>query len=103
MVAATRTRTRTTTTAPANATTADRGRRVSLGTAFMTKNDSFYAGGIEPSNGTYANQTELLGLLGPAPEGFHWRLKVWVVDYEKNGVQKTRLDVAAELEPIQAR
>jgi hypothetical protein len=99
MVAATRTRTRTTTTAPANATTADRGRRVSLGTAFETKNENFFSGPIAPSNGTYANQSELLGLLGPAPEGHAWRIKLFV----KEAKGKTLVDVVAEIEPIVAR
>jgi len=96
MVAATRTRTRATTTAPANATKSDRGRRVSLGTLFDTKNEDFFSGPIAPQKDNYLNQSELLSLLGDAPEGQHWRIKAWV----KEAKGRTVIDVVAELEPI---
>ena len=82
-----------------NAVKAERGRRVSLGTAFSTSNEDFYSGPISGPNGQYANQSELLELLGEAPAGHAWRVKLFV----KEAKGKTLVDVVAEIEPIQSR
>lgn len=97
----TRTRTRTASTAAAtsNVTQTERGRRVSLGTAFETRNENFFSGPISEANGQYANQSELLKLLGPAPEGHAWRVKLFI----KEAKGKTLVDIVAEIEPIQQR
>jgi hypothetical protein len=95
------TRTRRTVAAatPSNAVKAERGRRVSLGTAFATSNEDFFSGPIQGQRENYLNQSELLNLLGPAPEGHAWRIKLFV----REAKGKTLVDCVAEIEPLQAR
>jgi hypothetical protein len=69
--------------------------RISVGTSFDTKNDAFFAGRLQPADGRYANQDELLKMLPTPAEGHHWGLKVFVRE-TKNG--RTVLDVILQQE-----
>jgi hypothetical protein len=104
MTATTTTRARTTRAAAANTSNATpaaapavKNRRVSLGTLFPTSNDMFMSGPISGPTSQYLNQAEFLGLLGPAPEGFAWRVKAFFKETKAGDVA----DVVAELEPLQ--
>jgi hypothetical protein len=79
-----------TTTAPVDAQP-----RISVGTAFDTKNESFFAGRTQAADGRYANQDELLKLLPTPNDGHHWAIKVFVRE-TKNG--RTVLDVVLQQE-----
>jgi hypothetical protein len=69
--------------------------RISVGTSFDTKNEAFFAGRLQPADGRYANQEELLKLLPTPDEGKHWGLKVFVRE-TKNG--RTVLDIILQQE-----
>ena len=71
-------------------------RRLSLGSAWATKNESFFAGRVLPGDGRYANQDDFLGLLGEAQEGYHWVIKTFV---RVTKTHKTLLDIIVEEEP----
>lgn len=69
--------------------------RISVGTAFDTKNPAFFSGRPQEADARYSNQSELLKLLPAAPEGFHWSLKVFARE-TRNG--RTLLDVILQQE-----
>jgi hypothetical protein len=69
--------------------------RISVGTTFDTKNEAFFAGRLQPAEGRYANQDELLKLLPEAAEGHHWALKVFVRETKNS---RTLLDVVLQQE-----
>jgi hypothetical protein len=71
-------------------------RKLSLGTAFETSNDSFFAGPISPAEGEYSNESQFLALLGEPQEGYRWRVKA----FAKQGA-KLRLEIIAQEEPLQ--
>lgn len=83
-------KTKATNTAPAA-----KSPRIPVGTAWETRNESFFAGGLKPADGRYENSQQLLELLPAAPEGQHYALKVFVRDI-KDG--RTVLDVILQLE-----
>ena len=71
-------------------------RKLSLGTAFETSNNSFFAGPISPAENEYANEAASLELLGEPQEGYRWRIKA----FAKQGA-KLRLEIIAQEEPLQ--
>ena len=84
-------------TAASAANAAQVGRRVSLGTAWETPNDNFFAGTLQGASAEYKNQDELLGLIGAPAEGHQWRIKLFVREL-KNG--KTVVDAVLQEEPM---
>ncbi len=76
------------------------GRRVSLGTAWETANENFFAGLLKEADAEYKNQSELLELVGQPAEGHQWRVKLFVREL-KNG--KTVIDAVLQEDPIYAR
>lgn len=83
-------KTKATNTAPA-----EQAPRISVGTCFDTKNEAFFAGRLQPADGRYANQQQLLELLPPAEDGHHYAIKAFVRE-TKNG--RTVLDVVLQQE-----
>jgi hypothetical protein len=69
--------------------------RISIGTAWETRNESFFAGRLKPADGRYANQEELMRLLPAPSEGHHWALKLFVREV---GTGQTVVDVILQQE-----
>jgi hypothetical protein len=64
----------------ATKTTAEvfKGRRISLGSLWETRNEDFFSGVLKPSDGRYSNQQEILDHLPEPTVGTHWVYKAWV-------------------------
>jgi hypothetical protein len=99
----TRTAGKTTKTAAAKAAAAEKGRRMSLGTAWATTNEDFYAGTLNEATPQYQNQQQLLDLLGAPAEGYQWRIKLFVREVETKKGTATVVDAVIEEEPIYQR
>ncbi len=82
-------------------------RRVSVGTAWATSNDDFYAGDLKEETAKYQNQQVMLNLVGPAAEGMQWTVKLFLreTEFERKGklVTTTVVDVVLEETEIYKR
>lgn len=90
-----RTTTRTTRTARSNATSV-KPQRLSLGTAWSTSNEDFYAGKLQDASGQYQNQAEFLSMLPQCPEGFHWEVKLFLRQVDTKRGETVVVDVVVE-------
>ncbi len=94
---------KTTKAAAAKTQAAEKGRRMSLGTAWSTSNEDFYAGTLNEATPKYQNQQQLLDLMGAPAEGHEWRIKMYVREVETKKGPATVIDAVIEEEPIYQR
>lgn len=90
-------------TAAAKAATAEKGRRMSLGTAWATSNEDFYAGTLNEATPKYQNQQQLLDLMGEPQEGHEWRIKMYVREVVTKKGPAVVIDAVIEEDPIYQR
>ena len=78
-------------------------KRVSVGTAWATSNDEFYAGNLQEETAKYQNQQAMLDLVGPASEGMQWTVKLFLREVETKRGTTTVVDVVLEETEIYQR